>query len=449
MTPKIIYTCRFRFAKNNPDNKYKTEKYSKTLEQDIKRMTDYYKDRKKEIVGMIDYYTGKKQEKFVNLVLENGNYATKEEQEKIKNDLIKATENSNLYKGVISFDTEWINPTIRIRDLEKLIATDVMPKFLKRCGFVDIKNMRYCFSMHGNTKHLHLHLAFVETKPNYKNRDGKILYRRLGMITEDEKNFFKKELLVGIERKSIIRPLLIKTNKDIDKLKIYFNPKEKNFILKDINDIRMEEKIIKLGLLVEEYRNDNNYKKVKYGSIKNNEIGKQIKNLTKEIKYDLFNNKESELYNSRSKVENDLKKLNEYYNQLNIENHIQEKIKNNSIVLQKQKYIDSFINNTIVNHALFKINKLQEIVKTKNTKDKITLDDILQELCFLNSRYYKNKDIKYEILKNSFVGKTKYQKYKLSNNIQKAVKNLNNEMEKYIKDFHDLFVNQDYDKYEK
>ena len=25
-TPKIIFTCRFRFALNNPDNKYKNER---------------------------------------------------------------------------------------------------------------------------------------------------------------------------------------------------------------------------------------------------------------------------------------------------------------------------------------------------------------------------------------------------------------------------------------
>lgn len=445
-TPKIIFTCKFRFALNNPDNKFKNESYKKFLDGDIKRMTGYYKDREKEVIGMIDYYTGSKQDRLVNLVLENGNYATEKEQEKIKDQFIKATENSNLYKGVVSFDTEWITQTIGMRDLEKLIATEVMPKFLKRCGFVDMNKMRYCFSFHGNTKHLHLHLAFAELKPNHINRDGKILYRRLGMITEEEKNFFKNELLVAIERKSIMKPMLTEVNKDIDELKQYFNPKDKNFILKDINDIRMEEKIIKLGLLVDEYRTNKTTKKVKYGSIKNNELGKEIKTLTSDIKNELFYNKGSDLYKQRSKVNDGLKKLNDYYDELNKQNHIENKIKNNKLVVSKKEYIDNYILNAIVNHALFRTNKLQNTVKKNGTKNKITLDDLLQELAYEKSQVFKGKNIKLIILKNNFRGKTKSQRFKLNHEITQAVKNLNDEMEDYAKDFHKLFVNEDYEK---
>lgn len=445
-TPKIIFTCKFRFALNNPDNKFKNENYKKFLESDVKVMTGYYKDRKKEVIGMIDYYTGSKQERLVNLVLENGNYATEKEQEKIKDQIVKATENSNLYKGVVSFDTDWITQTIGLRDLEKLIATEVMPKFLKRCGFVDMKKMRYCFSFHGNTKHLHLHLAFAELAPNHINRDGKILYRRLGMITQEEKDFFKNELLVAIERKSIMKPMLTEMNKDIEELKQYFNPKDKNFILKDINDIRLEEKIIKLGFLVEQYRGDKTSKKVKYGSIKNNELGKEIKKLTNDIKTELFHNKGSELYQQRSKVNDDLKKLNDYYDNLNKQNHIETRIKNNKLVSEKSDYVDSYIHNAIVNHALFRTNKLQNIVKTKNTKDKITLDDLLQELAYEKSQVYKGKNVKLILLKNNFRGKTKSQRFRLNHEVTQAVKNLNDEMENYANDFHKLFVNNEYDK---
>lgn len=445
-TPKIIFTCKFRFALNNPDNKFKNENYKKFLESDVKVMTGYYKDRKKEVIGMIDYYTGSKQERLVNLVLENGNYATEKEQEKIKDQIVKATENSNLYKGVVSFDTDWITQTIGLRDLEKLIATEVMPKFLKRCGFVDMKKMRYCFSFHGNTKHLHLHLAFAELAPNHINRDGKILYRRLGMITQEEKDFFKNELLVAIERKSIMKPMLTEMNKDIEELKQYFNPKDKNFILKDINDIRLEEKIIKLGFLVEQYRGDKTSKRVKYGSIKNNELGKEIKKLTNDIKTELFHNKGSELYQQRSKVNDDLKKLNDYYDNLNKQNHIETRIKNNKLVSEKSDYVDSYIHNAIVNHALFRTNKLQNIVKTKNTKDKITLDDLLQELAYEKSQVYKGKNVKLILLKNNFRGKTKSQRFRLNHEVTQAVKNLNDEMENYANDFHKLFVNNEYDK---
>jgi len=448
-TPKIIYTCRYRLGFNNPDNRYKSESYKTYLENDAKEMTDYYKEKKKEVVGMIDYYMGSKQERPVNLVLENGEYATKEEQEKIQNDFIKATEYSNLWKGVISFDNEWLTEKIKLRDLEKLLAQEILPKFFKRCGFKYNKNMRYCFSLHGNTKHLHFHLAFAEMKPNYVCKSGKITYRRKGLITEYEKNYLKEQLYIAIERDSIMKPMLTETNKDIDELKKYFNAKDRNFILKDINDIQIEEKIIKLGFLVDKYRNDNTIKKIKYGSIKDNEIGREIKSLVKEIKQNLFDNKNSELYKQRQAVKNDLKKLNDYYKKVNKDLHIESKVKNNWLVQRKEEYIDSYILNAIVNHSLYKTNVTENIVKSKKSKNRneITLDDLLQELAFEKSKKYKNKNIKLILLKRNFKYNNKNDRFRLNSEITKAVKNINYEMEKEAKEFHKLFVKGE-DEYE-
>ena len=359
---------------------------------------------------------------------------------------IKANENSNLWKGVISFDNEWLNQTITIKELENVMAKEVIPKFLKKCGFVDIKKMRYCFSIHGNTNHLHIHLAFTELKPNYMNRDGKINYRRLGMITKDEREFLLNQTVISLERKSIMKPLITNLNKDIDELKKYFNSKDKNFILKDIKNIKMEEKIIKLGYLINMYRDGNVGKKVKYGSIKNNEIGLEIKSLTNEIKKYLFDDKSSILYKEKSKVNNDLKKLNNYYLKINEQNHFEKNLKENKLVITKEKYIDSFISNAIVNHAMFRTNKIYNTLKTKNTENKITLDDLLQELSYEQYQRYKNKDLKLILLKNNLSGNTNYQKFIISQNVMKAVKNLNEEMEEYAKEFHELFVNKDYEK---
>lgn len=466
-TPKIIFTCRFRFALNNPDNKYKKDFYKKILKEDVGGLVDYYSNPKKEIINvnqyyendneddilkMMSYYSNKNKDisktenKRINIVLENGMHATPEEGIRITKQLIDASENSNIYKGILSFDTEWITQTIKIQDLEKLIAKEVMPKFLKHCGFVDMKKMRYFFSFHGNAPHLHCHLSFAELKPNHINRDGKTLYRRMGMITEEEKNYLKNELLLSIERKSISKPLITELNKDIEELKKYFNPKDKNFILKDINNIRLEEKIVKLGFLVENYRTDKTKTKVKYGSIKNNELGKEIKKITKEIKEELFYNKESLLFKQRVKVNNDLKNLNDYYIELNNQNHIESKVKNNKLVVYKTEYVNSYILNSIINHALFRTNVLQNIVKTKNTIDKITLDDLLQEVAYEKSRKYKNKNVKLIILKDSLTNKKKSQQYKLNHEIINAVKNLNYEMEESAKEFHRLFINNDYKK---
>lgn len=62
-------------------------------------------------------------------------------------------------------------------------------------------------------------------------------------------NFATKKITIyklAIEREKYYTPLLIKTNEDIDYLKSYFDPKEKNFALKNVNEILVEEKILKL-----------------------------------------------------------------------------------------------------------------------------------------------------------------------------------------------------------
>ena len=443
-SPKVIYKGKYTYGLSNPLNH--NSKDTKKIKTDINNMIDYYADKNKEVVGMIDYYMGSKQDNKLNLIMENGKYATSKDVEKIKKQFIKANENSNLWKGVISFDNEWLNQTVTIKELENVMAKEVIPKFLKKCGFVDMKKMRYCFSIHGNTNHLHIHLAFTELKPNYMNRDGKINYRRLGMITKDEREYLLNQTVISLERKSIMNPLITTLNKDVEELKKYFNSNDKNFILKDIKNIKMEEKIIRLGYLINMYRDGNIGKKVKYGSIKDNEIGMEIKNLTNEVKKYLFNDRSSILYKEKSKVDNDLKKLNNYYLKINEQNHFEKNLKENKLVITKEKYVDSFISNAIVNHAMFRTNKIYNTLKTKNTESKITLDDLLQELSFEQYQKYKTKNLKLMILKNNLSGNTNYQKFIISNNVMRTVKNLNDEMEEYAKEFHNLFVNKDYEK---
>ena len=62
-------------------------------------------------------------------------------------------------------------------------------------------------------------------------------------------NFATKKITIyklAIEKEKYYTPLLIKANEDIDYLKSYFDPKEKNFALKNVNEILVEEKILKL-----------------------------------------------------------------------------------------------------------------------------------------------------------------------------------------------------------
>ena len=128
---------------------------------------------------------------------------------------------------------------------------------------------------------------------------------------------------------------------------------------------------MKLGELVKEYRSINNQSsnKIKYNSIKNNELGKEIKSLTKEIKKYLLNDDTSLLCDCRKEIKEDLDKLNKYFEKLDNENNIESNIKNNSIVNKKEEYIDNYILNSIVNHALYKYNHISSIVKNKNNLD--------------------------------------------------------------------------------
>ena len=151
------------------------------------------------------------------------------------------------------------------------------------------------------------------------------------------------------------------------------------------------------------------------------------------------------MYQQQLNVQNSLNKLTDYYKILNKENHIEEKVKNNKLVLDKQKYIESYVLNAIVNHALFRCNRLQNIVKTKNTKDCITLDDLLQELAYEKSRIYKNKNLKLLILQN-YLNNSNTKKVFLKHEVINAVKNLNREIDESAKEFHQLFVNDDYKK---
>ena len=443
-SPNVVFACKYLLSLNSIDNKFQSLGYREDRTKDVDEMIDYFSNVKKNVVGMFEYYMGHTRGENVNLVLENGQYANKKDIKKIKEDYKKYIESSNLWKGIISFKSDYLNYNISIKDLEQKMAKEIMPQFLKYCGFKDFKKMSYVFSVHTNKKHPHIHLAFIEKQPNYLYCDKKVNYRRQGKITKDEQRYLKRLIELCIEREKVFTPLLKRTNEDIDYLKSYFNPKEKNFILKDINEIEIEEKILKLGCKLKEYRelNNNTSLKIKYNSIKNNELGKEIKSLTKEIKYYLFKDSDSILYASQHDINKDLKKINSYFDELNENNNIEELIQKNNIVERKQNYIDSYIFNSIVNHSLYKYNKVYMYVKNKNQLDVITIEDLIQELAYLNNNQntsVSDKERRKKVLDNYFKGNSKSSKFYAKTQIEKALKNINYEMQKSADKFSELF----------
>lgn len=443
-SPNVIFKSKYCLAFNSRDNKNTYFNYKEDRLKDVDDMIDYFSNEKKKTVGMFEYYMGHTRGEKYNLILENGNYATKNDIKKIKEDYKKYIENSNLWKGILSFKKEYLDENIDIKTLEQKIAKEVMPQFLKYCGFKDIKNMSYVFSIHTNRKHQpHIHFAFIEKKPNYLYCNNKVNYRRKGKITLDEQRYLKRLVELVIEREKYYTPLLKKTNEDIDYLKSYFNPKEKNFILKNISEIYVEEDILKLGELLKEYRERYNQSsgKIKYNSIKNDRLGQEIKILTKRIKKYLFNDSTSILYSGKKDINNDLQKLNDYFDILNQNNNIEELIQNNSIVNKKQEYIDNYIFNSIVNHSLYKYNQISLIVKNKSKKDIISIEDLIQELAYQNreKKLLDDKKRRKQVLDNYFKGTDSITSFPNKYRIEKALKNINYEMEKASQEFSKLF----------
>ena len=443
-SPNVIFKSKYCLALSSIDNKNKSSNYKEDRLKDVDDMVDYFSNVKKKVVGMFEYYMGHTRGESVNLILENGNYATKQDVKKIKNDYKKYIEKSNLWKGIISFKPEYISENISIKDLEQKMAKEIMPQFLKYCGFKDIKNMSYVFSIHTNKKHPHIHIAFIEKKPNYLYCDNKVNYRRKGKITIDEQRYLKRLIELTIEREKYYTPMLKKTNEDIDYLKSYFDPNEKNFILKNVNGIFVEEKILKLGELLKEYRTLNNQtsKKIKYNSIKNSDLGKEIKRLTKDIKKYLFNDETSILYSSKKDIEKDLELLNQYFEKLDNDNNIKSNISENTIVSKKGEYIDNYIYNSIVNHSLYKYEKVSMVVKSKTNSDKITIEDLIQEIAYQNNlkeTKLNDKQRRKKVLDNYFKNGNTINMFPSKYKMEKAIKNINYEMEKASQEFSKLF----------
>lgn len=422
-TPNVVVKNMFTPSFKNLNHMYKTKSQ---VHDSTMNMFDYYANEKKKAFFMLDYFSGKiGKDKEMNIMFENGEYATKDEIEKRKKQYEKYIENSNIYKLVISFPENYLEENVDIKKFEKDLAKHIIPMFLKKCGFDDIKNMSYQFSLHTNTDNLHFHLSFTEKKPNYKRTSNKeLVYRHAGKLDQKELGFLKNEIEHYIHKEKVFTPLLEETNKEIEELKKYFNPKEKNFLLNDKKDILLEEKIIRLGELINEKR-DNKNQRIKYNSIKN----KEIRDLTQEIKRTVFYKKDTELLNDYQEFKNSLNKINNYFTEVAKSNH--SKVVDDSFIKSKKKNLDNYVLNAIVNYA---------------SNKKITDNKIIQEIVYRNYKSNNNNNNRFIIIKNYLSSSTKTNKFNNQYKIKQAVKNINDELEEAEKEFEKLFkVDKEYE----
>ena len=421
-SPKVVVMNKYTPSYNNLNFHYKTKE---AVHNSTMNMFDYYADNKKKAFFMLDYFSGKiGKDKEMNIMFENGEYATKDQIEQRKKQYEKYIENSNIYKLVISFPEGFLEENVDIKTFEKKLAKEIIPQFLKKCGFVDIKKMSYQFSLHTNTKHLHFHLSFAEKQPNFKSY-GKIDYRNKGKLTKEELRYFKDLIIHSINREKVYTPLLKETNKNIEELKKYFNPKDKNFLLNNKEDILLEEKVLKLGELLNKYRDSN--QKIKFNSIKD----KEIIALTKDIKKYIFSKDNNEFKELHNEFKNNLNSINNYFKSIAESNHSD--TVNDSLIKNKQKYLDNYILNAIVNHANY---------KCKNPK--FTEDELLREV--IHKEYKKNRSMsKYDIVRNMISNTSNSLKFKNKYQIRQAIRNINDELEEAQKDFDKLFqVDKEY-----
>ena len=421
-SPKVVVVNMFTPSFKNTNYKYPTKDKIHSATMD---MFDYYADNKKKAFFMLDYFQGKfGKEKEMNIMFENGEYATQDEIDKRKKQYEKYIENSNIEKLVISFPEGYLEENVDIKKFERDMAKHIIPMFLKKCGYADIKNMSYQFSLHTDQDNLHFHLSFCEKKPNYKVNNKKLTYRHAGKLTQKELGFLKNEIEHYIEKEKYFTPLLKETNQELDELKKYFNPKERNFLLKDKEDLLLEDKIVRLGELLSKTLDNNN--RIKFNSIKD----KEIIDLTKEIKKYIFNKKDTDFYVSHQEFKNSLNKINEYFKEIAKSNHTD--IVDTSLIKNKEKYLNNYVLNSIVNHANY-INK-----------KKISEEEILQSIAYIN--YKKHNQTRFNILSNYLSTLSRSSKFINKYKVKEAVKNINDELEDAQKEFDKLFkVDKEYE----
>ncbi len=431
-SPKVIFNSIFTLALNNPDSKYKN--HNKSIKR-VQKMYDYYTNEEKRAMSMYDYYTGKlTKEDTMNLVIEDGTFATEKEVEKRKKLAVKYLDNSNLWQGVLSFNNDYLNENIDIHKLEKELATNILPKFFRKCGFKDTNKMFYQLALHTDTDNLHFHFSFMEKVPNYEYAKNKVGYRRTGELSQNEIDFLKAQVIHTIEKEKIYTPLLKETNKDIEELKKYFSPKEKNYLLRDKKDLILEEKILRLGQLLYKERYDND-SKIKYGSIKD----KEIINLTRDIKNYLFSKNNDNFKLEYNNFKESLNKINNYFYKINENNNIKNIVVDTTLTDSKNKYIDNYIYNAIVNYANYNYKR-----ESKNIT-KIKENDIIQEIIL--KHYLDNKkQTRKDILKTYFTNTNSKQKFRNKQDIENAIKSINDEMDEAQKEFSKLFISNDYTK---
>lgn len=156
--------------------------------------------------------------------------------------------------------------------------------------------------------------------------------------------------------------------------------------------------------------------KIKYGSIKN----KEIQELTNDIKKYIFS-KSNNFNLEYGNFKKSLKDINAYFYKINKDNNIKKIEVDTTLTDYKNKYVNNYVYNAIVNYALYNYKK--ETSKIKNIKENDVIQSIILKT-YLNNKKQTRKDILRNYLSNS----NPKQKFKNKQNIEQAIRNINDEV---------------------
>lgn len=467
MDSKVVFITHPYYGINNPDNNLriykknrKTDKwyfiqckdkkeYSRELKKYVLGFYDYSRDEKKSHSSMIGYFMGEKKSDDIMIqnkmrreemaMLKDGTFIKDDMVEDTKNNWSNYLENSNTQLAVLSLYQDYVDENINVKDLQKEIATSILPKLFKYCGYENPKeNLEWIVSLHTDRENnYHFHIAWVEKNKSYRYYNNKLGFKRKLKLSDSENNFMKRQVSLAIERNKLYRPALIKINEELEHLQKYFNPKDQNFTLKNISDLDLEEEIVRLGFLLSEVR-DTNKKYIKYNSLPRNEIGKEIRELTRDVKRKLFSSM-SDLDLSKKEVNKSIEELNNIFLDIDKRNNISnigfESAFDNQMIKDKLEKADNYILNSIVNHALYNYDYNKG--KTNKKTDKITLNDVISETAIIiykkNGKYYPKNRKKYrlKLLEDYFIYGTYRNHDALSNALRRLSKNSNQAAEQF------------------
>lgn len=132
--------------------------------------------------------------------------------------------------GCYCFNNDYLNENIILEELEQELVKTVIPRLFNKMG-LKIKRIWHIIYRFILIQIICMFILVLQKINLIIYTNKKLEYRRKGELTQEEISFMKNEGVLAVERKKYLSSMITITNKEIDNLKKYFNPKDKNYYL--------------------------------------------------------------------------------------------------------------------------------------------------------------------------------------------------------------------------